>query len=1338
MRSSLLQAVWFVWCCCVALVAEAARAQGATPTLRLGCVGLHGGVFEALRQHAPALAIDLQYLSDERLARREADLDQFQIVLVQHLRDDTAAVLVAAAARRPEQAPLRLLALSGGGGRSAGSERRGLEQDPQLQAYYGSSPENLRRLLVYVLATYGGRELPIEPPLPKPRIGIFHPELPGSVDLAAFEAFLAAKGPTWATRPRVAVVAHDIHLQLQQAAVVEALVRGLEAKGLAACAVLDCGEGLQRFRADYERLLLELRPAAVVHTCHAVDEVPFRMQLDVPHLHSIFLRRQSIAEWRQDPVGLPAHELVFQVASQETLGAIEPQIGAGTEAGGGDAAALVPIAERIDHLVRRTAAHVALRTTPAAAKRVAVIYYASGADLRGLARGSATGMFLNGPQSLVALLQRLSREGYAVADAPGDEDSLLERLRRGGRQLLPTQTRELSELVAHGAPALVPVATFKHWLDTKVPPAARKQLEERWGPPPGRFMVWTDAHGATFLVVPHVDYGNVTLLPQPLRGEANDAQTAHDKHAAPPYNYLATYFWLQEQWRAHALVHFGTHGSDIALPGKATGLCEEDWTDLCMGALPNVYPWIVENLGEAPAAKRRSYGILIGHLPPPLANAGLDAERQALHDDLEKCLAIESGALRERFRQGISTRARALRLDRELGVVFPPDGPLDDAALQALDAALHRLLEEPIPTSLHTLGEVPSDAELVPHLVTCLHRAFLDRLAALWPAAAAGGHSEHLRGVAEAVVRAVAVESVDPAAALAAAGVPVPATGVPEALAADLATAKAMRAGYLASGAELDGVVRALGGRFVAPGPGRGPDRNPAVLPTGRNLYLLNQDEVPSRASWELGKQLAEQLLADWQAKSGRLPQKIAFALNAGATFQDYGVQESQILCLLGAEPVWNERGLVKEVRILPRAELGRPRIDVMIAAGARYHSVLPSRLELIERTVRAVQELNEADNGLRAGTAAALAELRRRGLDPDTARRLAAARIFGFGGSYGDAGTRFSFLVERSADWDRREELMEEYLARERQAFVGGEFTAAPRAAFETALRGTEVVLRTWARGTESPLANRYQWLHGGALAAAVEHVTGVRPEYRLVDVRDPDRAENVDATTALRRDFRVRLFHRPWIAAMQREGYAGADQVAVHVGNAFGWATMQRGAVTKESWDEVVEVYLDDRLGMGMAEWFQRENPHALQAITATLLDASRKGFWAADAATLAKVAARHLELVAHDGPNGGLRDAGTGKLRAYAQQVLGAAAGTAAAGGAPGSPQAVPAVAPREAVPSAAPQAPLRERVVGQRLEPVPSQDEAPIRPWDWPWAALVAVGLVVVGFLRGPRR
>ena len=164
--------------------------------------------------------------------------------------------------------------------------------------------------------------------------------------------------------------------------------------------------------------------------------------------------------------------------------------------------------------------------------------------------------------------------------------------------------------------------------------------------------------GKSFLVIPRIDLGNVILLPQPLRGEAQDTALIHDKNAPPPHNYLATYFWLQQAFHADAVVHFGTHGTEFILPGKPTGLSNVDWPDIVLGAMPNINPWIIDNLGESSAVRRRAYAVLIDHLVPP------SVSRRAVRRPAEppqrdrKWEALEEAALKEKFRASITAADR--------------------------------------------------------------------------------------------------------------------------------------------------------------------------------------------------------------------------------------------------------------------------------------------------------------------------------------------------------------------------------------------------------------------------------------------------------------------------------------------------------------------------------------------------------------------------------------------------------------------------------------------------------------------------------------------------------
>ncbi|HID24393.1 MAG TPA: cobaltochelatase subunit CobN, partial [Planctomycetaceae bacterium] len=463
-------------------------------------------------------------------------------------------------------------------------------------------------------------------------------------------------------------------------------------------------------------------------TCHSPEKVAFRERLGVPHIQCIFFRKQSIDQWRESIEGLAAHEFNFQIVSQEILGQIEPQIGSGTLTGGGSSEAFTPIPDRIEHLVARAVSWMRLGQVETRRKRIAFIYWDREMGKAELMRGSATGMFMNGPRSLVKVLQRMKEAGYDLKQVPQDEDELVAWMIERGRQIGVWAPGVLDRLARSGDAVLVPAGTYRKWFEQKVPEKQRRELIKRWGEPPGRFLVW-EHDGRKFIVIPRIDLGNVILLPQPLKGEAHDTSRVHDKTIPPPHNYLATYFWLQEEFRADALVHFGTHGTEFLLPGKPMGLSRADWPDILMGTMPNINPWIINNLGESSPVKRRPYAVLIDHLVPPSVNAGLSDELLNLHNDIDKWVALEEGALKEKFRASITQQVRDAKLEKDLHLQLGDDQLLSPDQILKVAQYLHDIHNETTPVSLHVLGEPPREDLLIPWLVTCLRSRFLDALA---------------------------------------------------------------------------------------------------------------------------------------------------------------------------------------------------------------------------------------------------------------------------------------------------------------------------------------------------------------------------------------------------------------------------------------------------------------------------------------------------------------------------------------------------------------------------------------------------------------------------------
>ncbi|MGE0707512.1 MAG: cobaltochelatase subunit CobN [Planctomycetota bacterium] len=1335
--------------CLVVGLAAVASAQDPPPPARrprLAFVGLHGGVFPQLEELARGLDLDVCYLPHQRFESEEP-LPALDLVFVQHLqRDARAGYLARLRAARAAQPRLRVLTLSGYVAQDL--VRDGLAaHDPQVHAYYaeGASRENLRRLLVYVAVRYLGREGQVEPPL-RPTSGtIYHPAHEGPfADVQAFVRWDRARHPQGTARPRIPLVTHYTHMALQSAAAVASVTSALEARGAQTVVLVDYGR-------DYAAALRELKPAVVIHLCHSPDTLELRAQVDAPQLGALFFGRQSIAAWERGEEGLWPSEVAFQVTSQEPLGTIEPQVVCGSPEGGARGEAFAPIPERVARLADRALAWARLRQLPNAAKKLAIVYYDRELGQAELMRGSATGMFLNAPRSLVRLLGRLRREGYALSRLPADEDELIGWMQDHGRQIGAWAPGVLDRLARSGKAALVPAEDYARWLAARVPEAQRRALEERWGPAPGKLLVWRRDDGREFLVIPRIELGNVVLLPQPLRGEAHDPALLHDRRVPPPHHYLATYFWLEEGLGAHAMLHFGTHGSEFLLPGRGVGLSPADWSDRVVGTTPNLNLWVLNNTGEALPVKRRASAVLLDHTTPPLVAAGLADELLNLRGEVEKWRALEPGPLREGFRRSVSEQARAAHLDRDLHLELAAGALLAPEQVARVGDYLDEVAEQATPTRLHVLGEPPAPEQLVPYVVTCLRRRFRDALARALPEDAARTPAA-LRAKAEEVVDLVLRRGLSDEDALRAAGAR---EGVARELSEGLALARRLAAGLRAAPREVDAVVEALAGRFVAPGPANSPDRNPAALPAGRNMYVLNPEELPTRPSWELAVQVTDRFLAAQKAARGRYPRKVAFDLSSFASFRDYGVMEAQLLYLLGVRPVWNERDLVVEVEPIPRAELGRPRIDVFVFSKSYYRDMLPSRLRLLDAAIRLAASLDEPDNGVRAGALRVQRELERAGAEPARAELLSRARIFGAPpGEISSAA--YYYLAERSGQWDTREELIQTYVEHNRWVYTQGSWGVEAPAAYARQLQGSEVVLRSWSDETTSPLSNKYTWWQAGSLSLAIEHLTGQRPELYLTDLRDPERASTVAAGDAVRRDFRARLLNRKWIEGMMKEGYAGADQVAVHVTNALGWKIMRPESVGDDLWEQVVETYVRDAKRLALREWFEAENPFAYQDLTEVLLETIRKGYWTPDGETQLELAREYAASVARHGEGGGIRGGGNAKLEAFVAKTL-SAPGTAelrellaryqaraaearapSASAAP-APEAVAqaSATPASAAPDAPAPAPARaaapEQVQGQVLEPTPTQESRP-----WRLAALLGAALLLLfaGYARGP--
>jgi cobaltochelatase CobN len=1303
------------------IAASAADGAG-DEAVSFAVIGMSDGAVEAMRADRNELGYSVEHMRTDRFVQDPLpDLSVFDAVITSftssHLEERYREAVAAAREQNPD---LHLFcvgprAICDTWGEWVGQEN--IVFDPQMAAYYGLSEKAMADMVRYTLITYFGREGQVDPPGTGEIPRIHHP---GWGTLETIDGFLArARAEGWDTDevPRVALGTWRHHLLFHQPEVVEALIADLEERGmLAVCLVADDPEFTRRLR--------DLAPDLVIMTSHTREPPEFWEELDVPRLHALWFTEESIEKWRtSNQPGMKKSSMFHQIVSSELKGATECLTAGGTMGGHGSGEEIVPIPDRIARIAGRARAWIDLARKDPAEREIAVVIYDREADKAGLMSGPAHN--LNAPRSLLELLDAMDAAGYSLEDVPAVEDELIARVADHGRQMGSWEPGPLDALARSGHAVLVPEERYRTWFRKHVPERRRQEVVEAWGPVPGDVMVW-EKEGVRYLVLPRVELGKVTLVTQPVKGETITATTevqSPDESLLPPtHHFLATYFWMQHGLRADAVVHFGTHGQEWLFAGKQAVLSGADWSDILIGDVPNVNPWLASNTAELLPCKRRARAVTVGFLPPPLIRAGLPDDLLNLESAIEKYDALEPGALRKGFAETVTEQAVACGLDRELDIAVEEGELLDGEEIARVSRYLHDLGNEHVPASMHVLGVPPEDELLIPYLVHCMGSRYLDASRKLFGGAKAS--PETLRDKGADVLGVMVRQELPAADAVRACGGRTPGGKLPDAVRESLETAAGMYEGFQRTPQEIDGILQALDGRFVPPGPSGTPERNPGVVPTGRNLFLMNPQELPSRASWELGSRLIRDYLEDELSDKGRYPQKIAFSLVPFATYSDYGIIESQILYLLGVRPVWDAKNRVRDVELVPRAELGRPRIDVFISIRSIYRDELPSLARLIDEAIRLAAAQDEPDNNVRLNSEATRVELEAEGVPADTARVLSTARMFGAEpDEIVDSHNWFFYLTERSGEWETEEDLLEVYLAHTKHVYTEGMWGENAPEAFDSTIQGTELILRSWYDNRDFVLSNKFAWWVDGSLSLAVKHMTGEEPDYLFVDVRDPDEASIVDSADVVQMDFRARLTNPRWIRGMMAEGYAGGNVIARDVNNLMGWEIMREHAVEDGNWERLVDLYVHDTEDLGTRRWFDAENPHAFQKMTVTMMETIRKGYWDADAETRLAVARAYAESVAAHGRASGAREGGNEKLAAFVSETL-AAADTAET-------DALLEAYRRRSAELRAPGEPVEGRRLSRKRRDEPG-GPAVVTPWTLLVVAGLAVLLVAGGF------
>jgi cobaltochelatase CobN len=876
-------------------------------------------------------------------------------------------------------------------------------------------------------------------------------------------------------RPRILLVFYRSYLVAADTEPFAALHTALEARGFDVLGLYAPSLKADGPRGWLARWVQALVPVAIVNatafSARGTDGTTPLDAADAP-VFQLALATADRAAWAQSARGLSPADLAMHVVLPEVDGRIFAGVASFKSAAARDPALQFCRSghrsdpDRVQAIAARIAGWAKLRAQPPEQTTLALVL----STYPGKAHQMAHAVGLDALASAEAILQDLAQAGY-IATAPTALAGTLKAERI--RWPLAAYARALSAL-----PAALQADLVATWGEAGADPAV--------------------IDGAFSFAA--VRLGKAVVALQPERGAPAERNTQyHDVTRCPRHGYVAFYLWLRAQ-AIDALVHIGAHGTLEWLPGKAVACSDACWPEALIGTLPVIYPFIVNDPGEAAQAKRRIGAVTIGHAPPPQIEAGRGAGLARLETLLDEFSSADGldPARRDRLQSDIRSEAAVLGLEVELG--------LDSAtslteAITRIDRFVCDVKDSQFGDGLHVFG----------------------------------------RGEQGAGERA--------------------------------------------------GLLAALGGRFVPPGPAGSPWRGRSdVLPTGRNLYTIDPRAIPSRAAQDQGVRLADELIRRHLQDHGDYPRALVVDLWGSATMRTAGEEFAMALHLLGARAVWDKQSSrVTGVEIIPLAELDRPRIDVTLRVSGLFRDAFPVLPMLFGQAVRALCARDEPSDWNRFAGAAP------------------TARVYGpqpgsFGLGMADAADTYTPEARAAAGtaW---------LVASAYPLDSSNDSVAQPpdMAGLRRRVAAADGFVHVQDLPETDLLLSADYAAHEAGFAAA-QALTGGRAALYHLDARDPDRPVARLLTEEIARVVRARAANPRWVAGMMRHGFRGGAELAATLDHLGAFAHLA-GAVPPQ----LIDLYYEATLGRtDVCSFLAAHNPGALAAMQARFAALHAAGLW------------------------------------------------------------------------------------------------------------------------------
>lgn len=1143
---------------------------------------------------------------------------------------------------------------------------------------------NYRNMLNYIRKAIDGKVSSIqevEAPVERPSDMLYHAGLTNPDDeleflsVADYEKFMKENNLYKEGAKKIMITG--------QMADATGLIEALEKEGYNVYPV----QSMTRFMSFID----EIEPNAIINMAHGRmgDKMVDYLKAKNILLFAPLTINSLVEEWEKDPMGMAGGFMSQSIVTPEIDGAVRPfaLFAQYEDEEGLRHSYAVP--ERLKTFVSMINNYLNLNAKPNNEKKVAIYYY------KGPGQNALTAAGMEVVPSLYNLLVRMKQEGYNISNLPANAEELGKMIQAQGAVFNTYAEGAFNEFMQNGHPELITKEEYESWVKESLRPEKYKEVVDAFGEFPGNYMVTPDGklgiarlqfgnvvllpqnaagsgdnsfqvvHG-TDMAPPHTYVASYLWMQHGFKADALIHFGTHGSLEFTPRKQVAL---CSNDWPDRlvgAVPHFyiysiGNVGESMMAKRRSYATVQSYLTPPFLeSSVRGIYRELMEKIKIYNNSQKENKD------PESLAVKTLTV-RMGIHRDLgldsiaNKPYTEDEIARVENFAEELATEKITGQL-YTMGVPYEPE---------RITSSVYAMATEPIAYSLLALDKqrgkatdaVNKHRSLFTQQYLTPARLLVERLMAN-PALAtdelicrtAGITPQELAKARQieadrnapkgmmAMMMAATDKKEKPqgmAVMMAAMG-QAPKEYSKEEVEFALAIAEVERTiknvgNYknvllTSPEKELGSLINALDGGYTAPTPGGDPIANPNTLPTGRNMYAINAEATPTESAWEKGIALAKQTIDTYkQRHNDSIPRKVSYTLWSSEFIETGGATIAQVLYMLGVEPIRDAFGRVSDLKLIPSAELGRPRIDIVVQTSGQLRDLAASRLFLINRAVEmaAAAKDDKFENQVAASVVEAERVLTEKGLSPKDAREISTFRVFG--GANGSYGSGIQEMVEAGDRWENESEIAATYL-NNMGAYYGSEknWEAFQKFAFEAALTRTDVVVQPRQSNTWGALSLDHVYEFMGGMNLAVRNVTGKDPDAYLSDYRNHNNMKMQELKEAIGVESRTTILNPAYIKEKMKGGASSASEFAEVITNTYGWNVMKPAAIDKELWDNIYNVYVKDELNLGVKKYFEQQNPAALEEMTAVMLESVRKGLWKASEEQVAELSKLHTEIV------------------------------------------------------------------------------------------------------------